>query len=175
MLANLKYSQCRIIVKYHGTIGFRIFDPTGHAIGSTEATFFSMSQSRKRWTSDAWLRTILNFFSFINMVVTSGEKRGRHTKKGPGLACASAWVTCKIDRLVGCDGKSCRRLPENMAGASMEPWPLRWWSYLPIALVRSAHKIIKQQPSGQSWSFRELIPSPVKSLLKKSCLNPRKI
>ena len=114
-------------------------------------------------------------FSFINMVVTSGEKRGRHTKKGPGLACASAWVTCKIDRLVGCDGKSCRRLPENMAGASMEPWPLRWWSYLPIALVRSAHKIIKQQPSGQSWSFRELIPSPVKSLLKKSCLNPRKI
>ena len=116
-------------------------------------------------------------FSFINIEVTSGEKQGRHTKTGPGLACASAWATCKIDRLHGCDGKSCRHLPEDMAGASKGPSPLRWWSFLPLELVRSARKTIKQQPRGQSWSFRELIPSLREKLVKKKklCLKPRKI
>ena len=106
-------------------------------------------------------------FSFIHMEVSSGEKQGRHTKTGPGLACASAWATCKIGRLHGCDGKSCRHLPEDMAGASKGPSPLRWWSFLPLELVRSARKTIKQQPRCQRGSFRELIPSLRKKLVKK--------
>ena len=125
-----------------------------------------MSHSCKRRTSGAWLRKIINF-SFHQHSGNFGREQCRDTKTGPGLPCASAWVSCRNDRLHGCEGKSCRHLPENMTGASLGPSPLRWWSYLSIELVRSARKIIKQQPRGQSWSFRELIPSLREKLVKK--------
>ena len=67
--------------------------------------------------------------------------------KNVSLGASFDKVASKIDRL-----SIFQRIWRN---ASMGPW-----IYLRLALVRSARKIMKQQRSGLSWSFRWIDPEP---------------